>query len=251
MINLRLPLRNIQVNQPFGVNYLDFYAKLGLKGHNGIDFRAMDGFICYAAHGGKVTYAGINPNDVNLLNGKPAIEIEIMHPTLLYKTLYYHLQDISKEDGTNLQVGETVIAGTPIGHCDNTGAMTTGSHLHFGLKQIDANGNTLNYDNGFKGAIDPASYFTMAYNGFILEDKFDACNALQRYYRADRRNLGNEVKVAVTLSAFLKRLPNNEQIKACVYGGWDREAVANIALRDNWAFIKKIEMETGIKPFQN
>lgn len=34
MIKLRTPLKHIKVNQPFGTNFVDFYQKLGLDGHN-------------------------------------------------------------------------------------------------------------------------------------------------------------------------------------------------------------------------
>ena len=32
-VSLLLPVRDVSVNQPFGVNYVDFYKKLGLDGH--------------------------------------------------------------------------------------------------------------------------------------------------------------------------------------------------------------------------
>lgn len=32
-IKLRVPLRHVKVNQPFGVNFVNFYQGLGLAGH--------------------------------------------------------------------------------------------------------------------------------------------------------------------------------------------------------------------------
>jgi len=32
-ISLQLPVKDVLVTQPFGVNFLNFYVKLGLDGH--------------------------------------------------------------------------------------------------------------------------------------------------------------------------------------------------------------------------
>jgi len=57
-IKLELPVKDVYINQPFGVNYVGFYRKLGMDGHNGIDFKARTGCKLYAAHTGYVTFAG-------------------------------------------------------------------------------------------------------------------------------------------------------------------------------------------------
>lgn len=238
-IVLALPLRQIDVTQPFGVNYLDFYKKMGYAGHNGYDFRAMDGFSCYAAHGGKVIGSGIYSDG--------GIGVEIWHPVLCFKTIYYHLKD------TTVKIGDTIIVGQKIGHCDNTGKYTTGNHLHFGMKLTDKDSNTLNKDNGYGGAIDPTPYFEMTYNGIKISNK--DCyknNAYHRYYRG-RPNGGliNEIKVVKSLIPFLKRLPTNDEINACTYGAWDREAIKNPAMYDIWAWQTKGDLTDGKKPFQD
>lgn len=56
MIKLRLPIEQVKVNQPFGVNFVNFYQKLGMKGHNGIDFSAKDETPVYASHDGVIYY---------------------------------------------------------------------------------------------------------------------------------------------------------------------------------------------------
>lgn len=33
-IKLRIPVEQVKVNQPWGMNYVDFYQKLSMKGHN-------------------------------------------------------------------------------------------------------------------------------------------------------------------------------------------------------------------------
>ena len=55
---LYYPIKPWRINQRFGENLNDFYKKIGLLGHNGIDFYALDGFPIYAAHDGTVTFCG-------------------------------------------------------------------------------------------------------------------------------------------------------------------------------------------------
>ena len=57
-MNLLLPVRDIRINQGFGLNYLDFYKQWGLNGHNGVDFEAYTGCPVTSAHEGKVVFAG-------------------------------------------------------------------------------------------------------------------------------------------------------------------------------------------------
>ena len=234
---LRLPLSQIQVNQPFGANYLNFYQQWGMKGHNGIDFRAMDGFNCYAATSGTVTVAGTQSDG--------GIEIEIWDKVQWIKTIYYHLKDVC------VKVGDNVQAGQLIAHCDNTGKYTTGNHLHFGLKFVNFDGNTLNKENGYAGAVDPTPYFTMAFDGTPIKNSdCYKSNSYHRYFRKDGRNMAIEIKILAVLAKYFKRLPSPDEINAAVYGAWDRESIANPAMRDNWAFITKGELLSGKKPFQ-
>jgi murein DD-endopeptidase MepM/ murein hydrolase activator NlpD len=237
MIKLRLPLKQIDVNQPFGVNYLNFYRNMGLVGHNGVDFRSFNGFNCYASHDGVVTWAGedsgggISVNLTSTLSGKG------------FYTVYYHLKEAS------VKVLDKVVAGQIIGRCDNTGKYTTGDHLHFGLKET-FDGGTINKDNGYGGAIDPTPYFVEAFDGTTINN--NDCyksNAYHRYFRKDGRNLKNETAVLVSLIKYLKKIPSVEQINACVYGSWDRESVSNPVMRSLWAWITKGEFINGKKPF--
>ena len=235
---LRLPLKQIIVTQPFGVNYLNFYRDMGLLGHNGIDFKAYTGTECYAAHDGDVTFSG--------RDGDGGISVTLMDKVNHFKTIYYHLQK------TLCKLGDKVKAGDLIGLCDNTGKLTTGDHLHFGLKELDENNfNVLNYNNGYAGAIDPAPYFKYTYNGQEINPKdWDKSRAYHRYYRG-RPNGGywiEKYRVVPSLIKYLKRLPTNEEINACTYGGWDREVLLNPALRIIWSQLKKSEYLTGEKP---
>ena len=227
-IELMLPLKDIYITQKFGLNYLDFYKKLGLAGHNGIDLRAKDGCPVTASHGGYVEFAGRDSN--------AGVSVVLVSEKIGYgiKTIYYHLKSV------NVATGEKVKVGSLIGWADNTGKYTTGSHLHLGLKET-LDGETTNRNNGYFGAIDPSPYFP---------ENWDKSNAWHRYGR--RRNWGsyqNEIKVMVSLIRYLKRLPTHEEINACTYGGWSREAVANPAMKYNWAYLKKSEFKNGKIPF--
>jgi hypothetical protein len=236
-IQLRLPLRDISVNQPFGVNFYNFYSQMGLKGHNGVDFRAKDGFNCYASHAGIVTWAGEDNQggiSVNLSSGNDGFG---------YYTIYYHLKDVV------VAVNDKVQAGQLIGHTDNTGKYTTGDHLHFGLKLIN-NGLTMNKDNGYLGAIDPTPYFNSNYQGYLFNPKdCYKSNAYHRYFRLGR-NIKLEWQMVFTLMKILKRLPSNEEVNSAVYGAWDRESLLNPAMHDLCAYITKGDFLNGIIPFQ-
>ena len=232
---MRLPLKDIFVTQPFGMNYLDFYQKLGMIGHNGVDFRAKNGCPAYACFDGIINYCGVDSGG--------GVQVDIWNRGGL-KAVYYHLQDY------NVTQGQLVKAGDIIGHCDNTGLMTTGSHLHFGLKEVNSTGHTLNWGNGFHGAIDPAPYFDEAYNGFSIgSNDYDKSRSYQRYYREAKRNLANEMKTALYMARRLKRLPNNEEINMAIWGGWDIEAIINPAMYENTSQLKKGEYLAGQRSF--
>lgn len=237
-IKLGLPLKQIVVSQKFGVNFLEFYHELGMKGHNGIDFVSKIGTECYATHDGDVVWAG--------KDGDGGISVTLMDKVNHFKTIYYHLDKVLCE------VGDIVKRGDLIGLTGNTGKYTTGPHLHFGIKLLDNNNfNNLDYNNGYLGASDPSSYFCFSYNGQEINPKdWDKSRCYHRYYRG--RPAGGywieKYQVAPSLIAFLKRLPNNEEINACTYGGWDRESIKNDAMYIIWSQLKKDEYLKGERP---
>lgn len=230
-----LPLKHIRVNQPFGTNYLDFYKDLGYLGHNGIDFKAFNGCPVMSAHAGfvwdcyKDSTGGIGVEIVTDKKGKG------------FKTTYYHLKDYL------VAKGQQVTSKQIIGLADNTGKYTTGDHLHFTLKEC-IDGNTINYSNGYKGAIDPAPYFPK---------DFDKSPAYHRYYLDIPRNLKAEIDLAWKNTwvhrQLLKRgksIPlSPEQINALIYGYWSFEDVMNIAMYDLWSQMTKPAFLAGEKPF--
>jgi len=233
MIKLLLPVRDIFITQPFGVNYLNFYKNLGMKGHNGIDFRARRGCPILATHSGIIIRAG--------QDGGGGIVVEIATDT--YKTIYYHLLKV------NVKTGQDVKAGQIIAEADNTGKYTTGDHLHFGFKFIE-NGKTLNKDNGYNGAVDPTPYFANQYGKF-----WDRPAAYHRYGRKQewiaewKMRFKNAWLHRQLIKRGLNPILGIEPINALVYGGWDFETVINPAMYGQWAYLKKSQIQAGKIPF--
>jgi murein DD-endopeptidase MepM/ murein hydrolase activator NlpD len=172
-LSLYFPRKPLWTNQAFG-NVLPVYTSMGLKGHNGIDFFAAHGDPIYAAHDGTAfveTDSGQGHGVVLITH--ETFEYNMQH--VYFKTIYWHLID-------NIPVknGQQIKAGDLLGYADNTG-LSTGDHLHFGLKPIlpgvpptagdapDLNiGGWVNVEqnNGYLGAIDPRPYF----NGLFAAD---------------------------------------------------------------------------------
>ena len=237
-IKLQIPLEYVSIIQPFGVNYADFYKQLGLLGHNGIDFRAFDGCNVYASHDGIIMQAGDD--------GTGGIIVVIWDKNGGYKTLYYHLKSVIVKQGDEVKRGDIIAIS------DNTGKMTTGSHLHHALKLCDINGNTLNLNNGYYGCIDQSPYFVYNGNGEDMKNSdWDKSRCYHRYYRGrPKGGLINEAKILAILSK--KGIwVTTEKINALVYGGWDLEAVKNPAMYENFSQLKKDEFYKGFLPFRN
>lgn len=238
-IKLFLPVRDVFITQPFGVNYLDFYVNLGMKGHNGIDFRAKRGCPISAAHDGIILFAGSD--------GDGGIQVIIWNEENKFKTIYYHLLDFNSK----LHKGIKVTAGEFIGSADNTGKYTTGDHLHFGMKFTDDKGNTINSNNGYSGAVDPAPYFANQYG-----EHWDRPAAYHRYGRRQEwlaewtmrfKNYWLHRQLLKTNQLY--KIYDTEFINALVYGGWDFETVINPAMYEIWSNLKKSEYLDGAKPY--
>lgn len=125
--------------QGFGDNYQLYKDKFGLNGHNGLDFALENGDPVYASHDGTAQAQ---------IDGDSGIGVVITGKEC--KTIYWHLKQTIKTGSWEVKTGDL------IGYGDNTG-WSTGQHLHYGLKLL-SNGEVLNRDNGFDGAVDPTPY---------------------------------------------------------------------------------------------
>lgn len=256
-IELRLPLKHIFVTQFFGVHYNNFYKELLMDGHNGVDFRAYKGCPAFAAHDGVAEVVE------DFYNGKTGLGVKIFNKENRYRTLQYHLLEAV------VKTGQEVRAGNLIGRCDNTGYFTTGDHNHFDLKLTDENFNTIDGDNGYKGAINPTLYFKYFYDGSPLNNKdWDMSRAYHRYGK--QRNwlaefylrfapigiknqwteAGRYIHKRLKAIGYKNPVLTGEQVNAIIYGAWDFEVVINPALYyDMWGYLTKAEYMKGERAF--
>lgn len=158
-LKLYSPLKDFFITQKFGENATPIYGQLGLVGHNGLDMRAPDSTPVYASHDGRVTFAGYDGSGGLGVVIRTNEEMELLDGSTSYiKSISWHL----KKNSLLVTGGQQVVAGQQIAQADNTG-LSTGSHLHFGLKPIAKGENDwtwLNTEqtNGYMGAIDPQPY---------------------------------------------------------------------------------------------
>lgn len=194
--------------------------------NNGIDLWTKNGTPCYSAHKGIVTWAGKGSDG--------GIGIVIWNPQNLYKTIYYHLKE------TLVKINQEVEAGELIGFCDNTGKYTTGDHLHFGLKETNDAGATTNWDNGYKGAIDPAPYFPKNW------DKPPVWSGYKQIHLGwNGRNWRKELYGKIALKRQLGRKPAYLEVMAHVYGDWNAEDIRNTNMRYAWMYMTKKQFLQG------
>lgn len=119
------------------------YEALGLKGHNGLDIPVNHGEPIIASHDGMVLEVGDFES--------AGLGVVLWNKENNFKTIYWHFKE------NHVKVGDVVKREEVIGLGDNTG-LSSGDHLHYGLKETDNKGKTINWGNGFKGAIDPLPY---------------------------------------------------------------------------------------------
>ncbi len=144
--DLRLPFDgNYPVTEGFGEQLYDpteisVYKKSGLDGHDGIDFGLPSDTPVVAVDAGKVILA-----QEKWIYGTSVV---IEHSW--GRSYYGHLSSLAVATGDNVTVGQE------IGLSGSTG-LSTGPHLHFGLKPKNNDINNLYY-----GKIDPAPFFGLA-----------------------------------------------------------------------------------------
>lgn len=158
---LKHPTKKVQINQGFGdktnPSMLPKYITIGLKGHNGLDYQALEGTPIMAMHDGTVTYAGLDGSNGNLIVIMTDKAFDYKDGEAYFKTYYGHLQTGSFK----VTAGTKVKCGDVIACAGNTG-MSFGAHLHMGLKPVQKGENDWTWYNidtsGYNGAIDPTPY---------------------------------------------------------------------------------------------
>lgn len=234
-IKILPPLKRKIVNQGFGENGIDLYKRLGLRGHNGIDFYALEGTEAFASFPGTVRqYTTTGYGNNVFLESDPIILPSGV--TFRLNAVYGHLKNFLVEDGIRVEL-EDKIAIT-----NNTG-LSTGDHLHFGIRpEYFIEGIWVgDKNNGYWGYIDPARLF---YDPFWESPPVD-----KKYGYASRRHDEYKMRWNIWLKRKLKRWPTQREINAFVYGYWSYEEVTNIPFAPIWQFFIKPEYEKRNKEF--
>lgn len=162
-LELHYPVKPWRVFQSFGEchpSVCSKYHELGLIGHNGIDVQAPDGTAVRAAHDGTVVFTGEDGAGGQIVVLRTNEPCEYKGGLSFFKSIYVHLM----KGSFKVVPGQKVMAGTVLALSNNTG-LSTGSHLHFGLKPVYQGENEWTWwnqeqDNGYKGSIDPAPFFS-------------------------------------------------------------------------------------------
>ena len=128
------------ITSPFGMRQ-DPMDKSKQQMHKGIDIRARKDDVLATENGGKVVAVNHSTNT----GGGKSVTVEYARTDgSKVQTTYMHLSSISVKAGDEVKVGQK------LGVSGNTGTRTTGEHLHFGVKNISADGKVRD--------VDPASY---------------------------------------------------------------------------------------------
>ena len=118
------------ITSPFGMRQ-DPMDKSKQQMHKGIDIRARKDDVLATENGGKVVAVNHNANT----GGGKSVTVEYARTDgSKVQTTYMHLDNIA------VKVCDEVRAGQKLGVSGNTGTRTTGEHLHFGVKNITADG---------------------------------------------------------------------------------------------------------------
>lgn len=240
-LQLKFPVTKVHINQFFGQNGNSFYAQQGLPGHNGIDFQATHGDPILATHDGLAMYQidGNGGHGVVIVTNE---QYDSDNEQAYYKTIYWHLVDSLKEPAFKSPLeGKTgftpVKCGDIIGYADNTG-LSTGDHLHFGLKPV-AKGedwgtySNVQQNNGYFGAIDPLP-FLPPYIDESLSHKF--VNPIL---------YGQTSSDVLFLQRFLRQHQNSSQLITSYYGDITAKNVLAFQIKNNVAPIEELNSLQG------
>lgn len=173
----------IKITQKFGVN-AEYYAKFGLKGHEGLDcVPTGTNWEVRSLADGVVVNESDDPR-----SGAYGIWLTVWHPTIKKATQYCHLKE------NYIEPGDKVTAGQKIGTMGTTGN-STGPHLHLNVFDVDSNGVRLNKNNGYNGGIDPEPFLDSLATDATLEESATTVTVLASEWdgmRKDRDNHYND-----------------------------------------------------------
>lgn len=177
------------ITSPFGMRQ-DPMDKSKQQMHKGIDIRARKDDVQATENGGKVVAVNHNTNT----GGGKSVTVEYARTDgSKVQTTYMHLSSIS------VKAGDEVKAGQKLGVSGNTGTRTTGEHLHFGVKNISADGKVRD--------VDPASYLAdIAQKGNLKQQAlYNGHDLLAKY-----RDNSSGVDTSLSPDDWMKKLLSSE-----------------------------------------
>lgn len=138
--------------KPLVIGGKNIYAPM--KGHNGLDLATPVGTPLLATIEGTAEVINQGKSGYGL-----AVKIHKGRPDGISEVIYAHLSSTTVKTGDHVKLGGVI--GFSGGDASSpTSGLSTGPHLHFGLRFRDVvSGKVLNADNGYAGWIDPVPYF--------------------------------------------------------------------------------------------
>ena len=177
------------ITSPFGMRQ-DPMDKSKQQMHKGIDIRARKDDVLSTESGGKVVAVNHSTNT----GGGKSVTVEYARTDgSKVQTTYMHLASIA------VKAGDEVKAGQKLGVSGNTGTRTTGEHLHFGVKNISADGKVRD--------VDPASYLAdIAQKGNLKQQAlYNGHDLLAKY-----RDNSSGVDTSLSPDDWMKKLLSSE-----------------------------------------
>ena len=195
-LNYSFPVKREEfmlVTSPFGMRQ-DPMDSTKQQMHKGIDIQTRHEAVLATEDSGKVIAVNRNANNP----GGKSVTIEYLREdNSKVQVSYLHLEH------TDVKVGDSVEAGQKLGVSGNTGARTTGEHLHFAVREIMADGTARD--------MDPAAYLSeIAVKGNIsLQALHNGDNLLAKYQSAENRQ-EESIDMSLTPEAWMKKLLSSE-----------------------------------------
>lgn len=177
------------VTSPFGLRQDPADGKERM--HTGIDIRCDGDTVLATEKDGKV----VAVKDKGHAPGNKSLTVEYTRPDgSKVQCTYMHLGEVS------VKAGDTVQAGQKLGRSGNTGTRTTGEHLHFGVRQI--------YADGTQRDVDPAAYLAeIAQKGHIKQQVLHNGNDLLARYKGTEENATGK---SLSPDTWMKKLLSSE-----------------------------------------
>ena len=150
-----------KITQQFGLNPA-VYAKFGMQGHNGIDYRCEIGTPVYAPMDGVIQV-------VDSIGDGYGLHIRIRNDFKDLECVLGHLSNVEVTNGQRINIGQK------IAESGNSG-FSTGPHLHEGYRRIIPNTGDVwswkvaDLNNGFKGYFDHLEFSITWKGGFLLNN---------------------------------------------------------------------------------